>query len=640
MSIDKRATSKFFNYNTVFLVCWFILMVNISYGQPGDESKQVIDSLLREAWANARIQPNESIGILQHIEDIQARQDTPHKTDVVSYYYGVFYKNLNRFDESETYFDKYESFHESRDHKGRVAAVNMAKANLFSDKGDLPKSMKAVSKSLSLYEALNDTAGVIIAGSKMGFLLTEVGRYDEALVYNRKSNKLSKLSQNIDQEVISYTNIALVYEKQQLYDSALVAYTKSYEIGETIDDSYGKVINRYNMANILDKMGRIDASVPYVMACMQLADSIDIPSLRAASRSLYAKLKLQQGDADGAAILLDSLAGNLNYELGLRDQKELYELLAEAYSKKGDFKKAFQHHQTYKALSDSILGKISRDKISELEIIYETEKQEQKIALLDIENKTSQALIAQKDRTILIIAGGLSLLTILSLVLYVLIRKYVRQKQALSKALSDKDVLLREIHHRVKNNLQIVSSLLSLQGRTIQDEIALRAINDGKSRVRSMALIHQNLYQRENLTGVNVKSYVTKLVEELMHTYQIDEEKVTVKLDVKALELDVDTLVPLGLIINELITNAFKYAFPEERTGTLWVSLQTTEGLLIVEVRDDGIGFNQENLRSDSFGQKLVRSLVKQLNGTMEIKSDDGTLARLEVRKFKSSDAA
>lgn len=634
------AILKVLKRSTVCLFVGFVVSANVTIAQSVDDSKQVIDSLLNEAWAEARTQPNKSIRLLKSIEEIQARQDTPHKADVVSYYYGVFYKNLNLFDESEVYFNEYESFHEARDNKRRVAAVNMAKANLYSDKGDLPKSMEAVSKALRQYEALNDTAGVIIAGSKMGYLLTEVGRYDEALAYNRKSNVLSKQSQNIDQEVISYTNIALVFEKQQLYDSALVGHTKAYDIGETIDDSYGKVINRYNMANILDKMGRIDASVPYVMACMQLADSIDIPSLRAASRTLYAKLKLQQGDADGAATLLDSLAGNLDYELGLRDKKELYELLAEAYSSKGDYKKAFEHQQTFKALSDSILGKDSRDKISELEIIYETEKQEQTIALLDVENRTSQALIAQKDRTILIIALGLSLLTLLSLVLYVLIRKYVKQKKALSKAVSDKDVLLREIHHRVKNNLQIVSSLLSLQGRTIQDETALRAINDGKSRVRSMALIHQNLYQRENLTGVNVQGYLTKLAEELTQTYQIDTEKVTLELNVEPLELDVDTLVPLGLIINELITNAFKYAFPGERTGTLSVSLQITDGVLILEVQDDGIGYDQKNVRQDSFGQKLVRSLVKQLNGTMEVNSDEGTHAILEVRKFKSSNAA
>ena len=186
----------------------------------------------------------------------------------------------------------------------------------------------------------------------------------------------------------------------------------------------------------------------------------------------------------------------------------------------------------------------------------------------------------------------------------------------------------------MKNNLQIVTSLLSLQGRSLNDESALEAINAGKSRVRSMALIHQSLYQRENLTGVNVKEYVEKLTSELFHTYGVDEARVELTHQIEVEELDVDTLVPLGLIINELITNALKYAFPKDRSGKLIVALIRENSELLLKVIDDGVGFEKEAVRENAFGQKLIASLTKQLKGEISVDSHHGTSVQLLVKSF------
>ncbi len=602
-----------------------------------EELRTQIDSLLNLSWSLAREKPSESIALLGQIEELHTQQDTAYKADVLYYYYGVFYKNLNRYEESEQNFDKYEAYYQERNSKPHLAAVYMVKANLYSDKGDFAKSTEAASKSLRLSEELNDTVGMMSAGSKLGYLHSEIGNFDEALEYHNRSNRLALLTDDSIQTSISYTNIALVYEKRKMLDSALVAYTKAYTIDENMDDDYAKVLSRYNMGNVLSKMGNNEAAEPYALACISLADSIDIPSLRMASRWLLVDLQLDKGEVDAAIATLDSLGEKLDHDLGLKEQMELFGMRARAYGQKGDFETAFDHHQTFKELSDSLLGLESRSQINELEVRYQSEKQKQQIAFLDLENKTSQELIKQKDRTILIGAIGLVLITIFSIILFLLIRKNLRQQKALSKALADKDLLLREIHHRVKNNLQIVSSLLSLQGRSTDDETALKAINAGKSRVRSMALIHQSLYQRENLTGVNVQEYMRKLCSELFHTYNIDEDQVSLKLNIDPLELDVDTLVPLGLIVNELITNALKYAFPEDRSGTLSISLTNPGKILLLEIVDDGVGYDEDKIRSGTFGRKLVQSLVKQLEGILSIESNEGTKIRLEIHKFKST---
>ena len=207
------------------------------------------------------------------------------------------------------------------------------------------------------------------------------------------------------------------------------------------------------------------------------------------------------------------------------------------------------------------------------------------------------------------------------------------QNKVISKALSDKDVLLREIHHRVKNNLQLVSSLLTLQGRSVDSDSAIQAIKEGQTRVRSMALIHQDLYHKESLTEIGVKGYVEKLTSELFATYRIDTNLISLSMDVDDMELDVDTLIPLGLIINELLTNSLKYAFPAEREGSLLVSLSKSDNQIELVVKDDGVGYDPTEVRDDSFGSTLIAALTEQLEGVIsfETKLDGGTSVTIVI---------
>jgi len=207
------------------------------------------------------------------------------------------------------------------------------------------------------------------------------------------------------------------------------------------------------------------------------------------------------------------------------------------------------------------------------------------------------------------------------------------QNKVISKALSDKDVLLREIHHRVKNNLQLVSSLLTLQGRSVDSDSAIQAIKEGQTRVRSMALIHQDLYHKESLTEIGVKGYVEKLTSELFATYRIDTNLISRSMDVDDMELDVDTLIPLGLIINELLTNSLKYAFPAEREGSLLVSLSKSDNQIELVVKDDGVGYDPTEVRDDSFGSTLIAALTEQLEGVIsfETKLDGGTSVTIVI---------
>lgn len=591
-----------------------------------------IDSLLNVAWATGRSNPEQSIATVKKIEALQKEHQLDHKKPVVLYYYGVFYKNLNRYDLSEQYFNEYEAFYEATNDKGRLAAVNMAKANLFSDIGNYTKSMEVVTRSLAFYEALKDTNGIILANSKLGYLLLEVGRFQEALEYHKKSEILAEANQNHGELVISYTNTALTYEKIKDFPRAMEYYRKAYELGETLDDDYSKITNRYNMANILQITNQSEASIPFIESCVRLADSINIPSLSAASKRLLADVMIKKKQFDTSIALSKSLLDTTKYNLGLRDQIEVQKLITEAQQQKGDFKNAFASLKALKILEDSLVGVERQEKINQLQVQYETEKKEQQIAMLDLQNQVATSIIQQKNRTILLGAIGLVLVSILCAILYRLFNSYRLQKIQLSKALEEKEFLVKEIHHRVKNNLQVISSLLQLQSRYIEEPNALAALNDGESRVRSMAIIHHHLYSGDNLSQVDVPQYIENLCSNLYASYHHKHQNVSIHQAIDQLALDVSVMIPLGLIINELITNAFKYAFEGKERGNIWISIKETQGMLKVMVKDDGIGIN--NTIKKGFGSRLIETFLRKLEATSEVVIQQGTTVNIDIVNY------
>lgn len=208
------------------------------------------------------------------------------------------------------------------------------------------------------------------------------------------------------------------------------------------------------------------------------------------------------------------------------------------------------------------------------------------------------------------------------------------EEQVLASLL-EKEILLKEIHHRVKNNLQIISSLLNLQSEKIKDTGTLRALRDSQARVRSMALIHQKLYQSKNMAKIEFGEYVQSLSRDLFRSYQRTLGDIQLKIQVDEVFLDLDCAVPCGLILNELMTNALKYAFPNGRNGTILVELRTgADQTVSLQVADDGIGLpadlNVANIKS--LGLQLINSLTKQMDGKLEVENTNGTAFRVSFR--------
>lgn len=211
-------------------------------------------------------------------------------------------------------------------------------------------------------------------------------------------------------------------------------------------------------------------------------------------------------------------------------------------------------------------------------------------------------------------------------------------REKLEASLSEKEALLKEVHHRVKNNLQLISSLLNLQASRIADPITSALFADSRNRVRSMALVHENLYRAGNFAGIEMQAHVLSLCTHLRRAYGRAGVEITAASD--DVTLDMDRAVSCGLIINELVSNAFKHAFPGERSGSIEVSFnRSDDGTCILTVGDNGVGMPEQFdfVEARSLGLQLVRDLVEQLHGAFSIDRNGGTICKLTFEAGRSN---
>jgi PAS domain S-box-containing protein len=204
----------------------------------------------------------------------------------------------------------------------------------------------------------------------------------------------------------------------------------------------------------------------------------------------------------------------------------------------------------------------------------------------------------------------------------------VAAQEQMRASLHEKEALLKEIHHRVKNNLQVVSSLLGLQSRAITDPETRKRFQESQNRIHSMALLHESLYQSETLSQIDFPEYIRQLAAHLFHSYGVGNDRVRLETDLQDLNLTLDTAVPCGLIINELVSNSLKYAFPGDRNGVIRVAMrEEPDRNITLRVADDGIGLDSsvDWATTPTLGLRLVRSLAQQLGGKLEVNSKQGT---------------
>ncbi|WP_161597180.1 tetratricopeptide repeat-containing sensor histidine kinase [Dyadobacter flavalbus] len=338
--------------------------------------------------------------------------------------------------------------------------------------------------------------------------------------------------------------------------------------------------------------------------------------------------------------------------------KDVHFMLFKVDSTAGNYTSAINHFRQHKILNDSIFNETKSRQLAELEVRYATAQKEQQI------QRQQHELEKGKTMRNSILAGATLLLGLLAIsynqyrlkqqsnkLLEAKQQEINQKNESLQHILIDKDSLLKEkeelleekewmlkeIHHRVKNNLQIITSLLHSQGVYLKDKAALSAIRESQNRVHVMALIHQKLYQSDRLATISMAEYIDEIVDYLLVTFD-RQNSVIKKVTVTPVNLDIILAVPIGLILNEVVTNSLKYAFPAGQKGTIGIELiEVASQTYRLTLSDDGVGFPPDlnPNRSRTLGMSLIRGLSKQLGGKLEINQESGVVISLLFNEEK-----
>ena len=312
-------------------------------------------------------------------------------------------------------------------------------------------------------------------------------------------------------------------------------------------------------------------------------------------------------------------------------------LLAAYFDRIGDYKNSVDYLKRNVRIRDSLNRNESSMKKQQLaavagqEIEYSKKMMEQQKK--DLEQSRSDLQAKEERINIVFISLIFTLLGFAGLVFAYLKsiknqRLIADQKRIIEASLVEKDSLLKEIHHRVKNNLQMVSSLLSLQTKNTRSKAAIEALEEGKSRVKAMALIHQKLYQNDDLSVIEMQGYIESLINSVQSVYKKGGHNINITIDAEGVELDIDRAIPFGLILNELVSNSFKYAFPDDdENGKIYIHLRKNGGQGYFEYTDNGVGLPEDtdDRANTSMGIRLMNRLVNQLQSTLNIdKTSEG----------------
>jgi len=554
--------------------------------------------------------------------------------------FGMAYYIKEDFPKALGYFLKSIKLSKELNYQKGLAGAYHNLAFLYSDQGKISKALEYYYKSLKITETIGDKKKIATSLNNIGILYTNQGNIRKAIEYYHKSLLIKEeLGDQIDIASTIY-NIASLYQKNDSIPKALEYYKRSLKIFEDLNYKRGIANSLGKMGMILEIEGNNPKALENYNECIKIFEQIENHKGVAKYSYRIGSIYYQQLNIKEAKKYAKQSIDEAQ-QLGFPDQiKDAAELLSKISQYENNWKESFKMERLFITMRDSIRNVNTEKDVIRQQASYEIEQKEQEILLLSTQNEVQQLKLDRNKILIISFSIGLGLALILVVVTYrgykkkqVVNKLLEKQKEEITKKNEEKKAMLQEIHHRVKNNLQVVNSLLKFQSREIEDEKVVSMFKEAQSRVVSMALLHEKMYRSEDLQHINIKEHITLLVTDLVNSYEVGKK---IKLDIVIQEANIGlrTLVPLGLIINEMITNSLKYAFKDRDKGTITVHLKQLDAKLQeLIIGDNGVGYAPEK-KHEGLGTKLIQIFVKQLNGTMTKLDHSGTFYKLVFEKI------
>ncbi len=576
--------------------------------------------------------------------------------------YLVYLEKALMFDEADSYVKAEEHFIKSYT-LTKAKGIRMDHGIVLPQFADFYYKWKVPDKFAKLLQEHQD---FVAAGKKdyskdpvHSFLLKDFGN----IPVSQKAAFMQSVAETLVKESdfknasIALSQASAFYENDDQPAVALQYMQQSFSLAERGNSLPNQYIFSKAIYRLLKKAGRNEEAITAADKTLALKDSMIKIQQRDMVADIETKYQTEKKQKEIELLSSQKQLGEKEIAL-LNSQKELdknsiallyaknalavKEIALLSADKKLAAMKLFRESEMRSALErenglmDSI---VNSEKAFSQAVNREKEKETALNAALGRENSLKENELEKEKKLSWSLLAGAGVFLLSGISIFVLYQKQKNKNAIIQKQATDLEVLMKEIHHRVKNNLQVVSSLLDLQSHTITDSQASAAVKEGKNRVQSMALIHQNLYSEGNIKGIMVKEYISNLVQSLSDSYNISNDKVKVNINIDDLNLDVDTMIPLGLVLNELVSNSFKYAFKETTGGVLNIMLEEKNEKLHLKVSDNGSGFpaDMDVKSTKSFGLKMIRAFAQKLKATLDIYNNNGAVVEMEISKFKAA---
>jgi len=504
----------------------------------------------------------------------------------------------------------------------------------YNEKGNLTKALNYYYKSLAIREAIDDDLGLAETYNNIGKIYSSQDEITKALEFAEKALKVSKVINSTGVGTM-LSNAGTLYGKQGDKNKAMLYFQKSLEVNKKQNNAVGVGRSLGLIAGFYKSEGELDRSLDYLFKNLEVVeengyqDGVITALTDIADVYLKKEQTIKAMNYGERALKLAMLEGHPE---GISSAAEKLSLI---YQKRNNWEEAFEMETLHVKMRNTIQNNEIKNSLIEQATKYDLHKKQQEITLLSVKNEVQELRINKNRKSILLISLALFSSLILAFVAYrgykkkLYINKLLEsQKAEISRKNEDKKIMLQEIHHRVKNNLQVVNSLLRMQSSKTSDKEVINAFKETQSRVLSMAKLHEKMYQSGDLKRLNAKTHITMLVEEIVKNYTLEKD-IGLNIDIQELYIDAQTMMPLSLIINEIITNSLKYAFEGRKNGIISIKLSPSTSITNeLYVSDNGIGFTSEK-STKGLGTKLIQSFTRQLNGTIEKILINGTAYRL-----------
>lgn len=545
---------------------------------------------------------------------------------------GVLKKQLGQLDSALFYYQVAIKYQKIIDHPEGIAGNYNNIGNVYKQKGDYLKAIThyQMSKAIFLDSGMEDELFMVIENiSELYLAMEKIQDAKSELELSKKYFVAKNVPAGIGLIQACLSDVSLA-EGDTL--TALLQIDSALKVFKSIKYQTKYVIHGIKHCEILFLIDSLDKNVTILEDYLHLAKNLNLALEEGQLLVISGKINLIHNRVYEAISILEKSISIIQSVGSDRYLIEAYRLISKAFEQKGDFKTALYYHQQFTDLYNSTQGIEIQKNFQSLQVKYRVLENakaldESKLTLLEKENKLQQANLKvakkeQQSRIIWIIVISISILLI-----FIFLR--FREKQKLSKQLTqtldERNLLLKEIHHRVKNNLQIINSLLNLQKNRGTNSSPSEIITETQDRIYSMAIIHEKLYQSENFSNISIKDYVETLIEHFNESQNYSQKNIRVSYQIDDFTLPLDSLIPIGLILNETFTNTSKYAF-DENGGEIKVLIRSNELSFDMTYEDNGKGLpNDFSIdKANSLGMKLIKGFTKQLKGTLAIENQNG----------------